>query len=171
MENFNKYDTALAKHYQGLQIMHVPLVSWDFHQINIAQIVKNYSDLNKINKISNTSKWESNEWDFKNHLTQEVILITDASLKIVFASNGLSKMNGYNEKEVLGKTPKIFHGEATCAVISNEIREAINLRLPFEKSVLNYKKNGETYSCLIKGFPVFNSKGVLSHFIAFEKAA
>jgi hypothetical protein len=40
---------------------------------------------------------------------------------------------------------------------------------PFEKKVLNYKKNGETYQCLIKGYPVFNSKGDVSHFIAFEK--
>jgi hypothetical protein len=35
---------------------------------------------------------------------------------------------------------------------------------------VNYNKNGEIYICLIKGFPVFNIKGKLSHFIAFEKA-
>jgi hypothetical protein len=30
---------------------------------------------------------------------------------------------------------------------------------------VNYNKNGEIYICLIKGFPVFNIKGKLSHFI------
>ncbi|MFV7235185.1 PAS domain-containing protein [Flavobacterium sp. ZB4R12] len=51
------------------------------------------------------------------------------------------------------------------------MRKAIELKLPFEKTVLNYKKNGETYLCEIKAFPIFNAKGELSHFIAFEKAA
>lgn len=171
MKNFKKYDDAVANHYKGLKMMNFPLISWDFHQINMAQIVKTYSDLAKINKISSTSKWNSQTWDFKSRLTEEVVVITDTSLKIVFASNGLSKMNGYVEKEVLGKTPKIFHGMATCSIISNEIREAINSEVPFEKTVVNYKKNGETYICEIKGFPIFNSKGDLSHFIAFEKAA
>ena len=80
-------------------------------------------------------------------------------------------MNGYREEEILGNSPKMFHGEATCQTVSKEIRNAIELQVPFEKTVLNYKKNGETYLCLIKGFPIFDSKGKLSHFIAFEKAA
>jgi hypothetical protein len=43
------------------------------------------------------------------------------------------------------------------------------LQQPFEQTVVNYNKNGEIYICLIKGFPVFNIKGKLSHFIAFER--
>jgi hypothetical protein len=65
----------------------------------------------------------------------------------------------------------MFHGEETDLEVSNEIRLAIQNKEPFEKRVLNYKKNGETYQCLIKGYPVFNSKGDVSHFIAFEKVA
>jgi hypothetical protein len=80
-------------------------------------------------------------------------------------------MNGYVEAEVLGKSPKMFQGEATNQITSNEIRKAIVEQQPFEKIVMNYKKNGEVYACLIKGFPVFNTKGDLSHYIAFEKAA
>jgi hypothetical protein len=34
--------------------------------------------------------------------------------------------------------------------------------------MLNYKKTEKPH-CLIKGYPVFNSKGDVSHFIAFEK--
>jgi hypothetical protein len=65
----------------------------------------------------------------------------------------------------------MFHGAGTDQTTSREIRTAIELRVSFEKTVLNYKKNGETYLCVIKGFPIFNKKGDLSHFIAFEKAA
>jgi hypothetical protein len=83
----------------------------------------------------------------------------------------MKKMNGYVEADVLGKSPKIFQGKSTDLTISNEIRSAISLQQPFEKTVMNYKKNGDVYECLIKGFPIFNSKGLLSHYIAFEKAA
>jgi PAS domain S-box-containing protein len=104
-------------------------------------------------------------------LREEVVILTDTKLNIVFASHNMIKMNGYAEAEVLGKNPKIFQGSATDLTVSNEIRTAISLQQPFEKTVMNYKKNGDVYACLIKGFPVFNIKGQLSHYIAFEKAA
>ena len=128
-------------------------------------------DCNKLSLIASSSKWVVNDWDFKNKLKEEVIIVTDTKLEIVFASHNLTKMNGYREEEVMGRSPKMFHGSATNSLTSNEIRKAIQLQEPFEKTVLNYKKNGDTYLCLIKGFPVFNRKGELSHFIAFEKAA
>jgi PAS domain S-box-containing protein len=83
----------------------------------------------------------------------------------------MTKMNGYIESEVLGKSPKMFQGHNSSKTTSSEIREAIQSERPFVKTVVNYNKNGEIYVCLIKGFPVFNLKGKLSHFIAFEKAA
>jgi PAS domain S-box-containing protein len=130
-----------------------------------------FQDLNKLNSIASQNKWIQNNWDIKNSLKEEVIIVTDAKLKIVFASHNIVKMNGYVEAEVLGKSPKMFQGEATNQITSNEIRKAIVEQQPFEKIVMNYKKNGEVYACLIKGFPVFNTKGDLSHYIAFEKAA
>jgi PAS domain S-box-containing protein len=102
---------------------------------------------------------------------EEVVIVTDSKLEIVFASHNMTKMNGYVEEEVIGRSPKMFQGNASSRVTSSEIREAIQLQQPFEKTVVNYNKNGEIYICLIKGFPVFNVKGKLSHFIAFEKAA
>ncbi len=65
----------------------------------------------------------------------------------------------------------MFQGQVTDRTVSNEISDAIQSQQAFEKTVLNYKKNGEIYACLIKGYPIFNLKGQLSHYIAFEKAA
>jgi PAS domain S-box-containing protein len=80
-------------------------------------------------------------------------------------------MTGYAENEVIDKTPKMFQGPETSKIALQEIRQAIEKQLPFEKTLLNYKKNGETYDCKIQVFPIFNLKGQLCHFIAFEKAA
>jgi hypothetical protein len=59
----------------------------------------------------------------------------------------------------------MFHGEKTDLVVSNEIRLIENKR-PLRTSI-ELQENGETYQCL-KGYPVFNTKGDVSHFIAFE---
>jgi hypothetical protein len=64
----------------------------------------------------------------------------------------------------------VLNEAKTIEVTSREIRDKINQELPFEKKVINYKKNGKTYDCLIKGYPIKNKKGKLTHFIAFEKA-
>jgi PAS domain S-box-containing protein len=39
-------------------------------------------------------------------LKEEVVIVTDAKLEIVFASHNMTKMNGYIEEEVIGKSPK-----------------------------------------------------------------
>jgi len=171
MSNFKQYEDAIAMYHNGLNVKTAPIFCWDFHNEFLTEVKSFFLDLNKLNSISSKNKWVENNWDLKNSLRDEVIIVTDARLKIVFASHNIVKMNGYVEDEVLGKSPKMFQGEATNHITSNEIRIAILDQQPFEKVVMNYKKNGEVYACLIKGYPVFNSKGELSHYIAFEKAA
>jgi PAS domain-containing protein len=48
---------------------------------------------------------ESRGLGFQNKLKDEVV-ITDAKLEIVFASHNMTKMNGYVEEEVIGRSPK-----------------------------------------------------------------
>lgn len=171
MKNFKQYDEAFVKFYQTLNIKKLPIIAWDFQYLFLNDIKNSLQDLKRLNAIASKSKWGLNNWDIESRLNNEVIIITDTKLKIVFASHNIIKMNGYVETEVLGKSPKMFHGEKTCLKTSDEIRQAVQSHLPFEKTVLNYKKNGDTYQCKIKSFPVFNTKGQLSHFIAFEIAA
>lgn len=171
MNEFRQYEDAIAMYHNALSVRTTPVSCWDFHNEFLTAVKRFFLDLNKLNSIASQNKWIQNNWDIKNSLKEEVIIVTDAKLKIVFASHNIVKMNGYVEAEVLGKSPKMFQGEATNQITSNEIRKAIVDQQPFEKIVMNYKKNGEVYACMIKGFPVFNVKGDLSHYIAFEKAA
>ncbi|TRX02229.1 PAS domain-containing protein [Flavobacterium gawalongense] len=171
MNNFRQYEEAIAKYHKCLSIKTLPVFSWDFHHEFLHELKNSFLDLSKLNSIASQNKWIQNNWDLKTRIKEEVIIVTDAKLSIVFASHNMVKMNGYASAEVVGKSPKMFQGQETNLDTSNEIRKAIELKLPFEKTVLNYKKNGETYLCEIKAFPIFNAKGELSHFIAFEKAA
>jgi PAS domain S-box-containing protein len=146
----------------------VPILAWDFRYEYINELKAIFADLKKVNKISNRFKWNAENLEIKDRILDEVILVTDANLKIVFASNGIKKMTGYTESEIIGKTPKMFQGPKTSETALKEIRAAIQLQVPFEKTLENYKKDGKIYKCKINSVPIFNLKGELSHYIAFE---
>lgn len=172
MSNLKQYEEAIVNYHSVLRIKSLPIFSSNFHYEFLKEVKESFLDLNSLKEIAQQNKWKSSsEWDIKAPIKEEVIIVTDAKLRIVFASHNMVKMNGYSAEEVLGKSPKMFQGQVTDRVVSNEINVAIQSQQAFEKTVLNYKKNGDIYACLIKGYPVFNLKGQLSHYIAFEKAA
>ncbi|MDN3675561.1 PAS domain-containing protein [Flavobacterium branchiarum] len=171
MFNLDTYDAAIAKYHRDIKSNIVPIISWDFHNVSIDDLKNNYSDWQKVSHIANHYNWDNSEFDVLERLKEEVVVITDTKLNIVFASNRIFNMTGYREDEVVGKSPKMFQGRETSSVVKEEIKLAIQSQEAFEKTLLNYKKNGETYLCTICGFPVFDTKGKLIHFIAFEKAA
>lgn len=171
MLNLNEYENAQNAHSATQDGIHVPLYSWDFLGDYLEQLKVILSDLSKLKTLSKANQWKFN-WNFEGELQKDhVVVVTDNLLNIVFASENIIGMTGYTSKEVLGKSPKLFQGDKTSKNDLKIIRKAIDAKVPFEKTIVNYKKNGETYSCHIKVFPVFNRKKQVVNFIAFEKAA
>ncbi|MFE3867631.1 PAS domain-containing protein [Flavobacterium sp. LS2P90] len=172
MSNLKQYEEAIVYYNSGLRIKSLPIFSSNFHYEFLKEVKESFLDLNSLKEMAVKNRWRlSSDWDINATIKEEVIVVTDAKLTIVFASHNMVKMNGYLVKEVLGKSPKMFQGQVTDRIVSNEINLAIQSQQAFEKTVLNYKKNGDIYACLIKGYPIFNLKGQLTHYIAFEKAA
>lgn len=170
MNTFSEYDDAAADHHTKSVIKTVPVVSWDFHHEFVSELLAVKADALRLQKIADVFHWD-NLWDFSEQLQQQTILVTNINLEIVFASENMKQMNGYKETEVLGRTPKIFQGKDTDSNTSKAIREAVENRKPFDAVILNYKKDGSSYNCRVKGFPVFDKSGKICHFIAFETAA
>lgn len=158
-----EYDKAWAKYQESLSILPLPLMSWEFYNIPRAE-QKEFNDIqvNWTEKI-NYAKIKSNN--------PVAVLVTDANLKIVFASSNITDMNGYNYKEIIGNSPKMFQGKETCLESRKNIRMAVENLLPFKQVILNYKKNGETYLCQIEAYPKFDKNGNFVNYIAFETAA
>jgi PAS domain S-box-containing protein len=172
MSNLKCYEEAIVKYHNDLRIKSVPVVSLDFHYQFIKELKHSFTDWDNLKEMALKNKWKrSLDWNIDSQIKEEVVIVTDAKLTIVFASQNMIKMNGYMAAEVLGRSPKMFQGELTDKIISSEINAAIQSQQAFEKTIINYKKNGDIYACLIKGYPIFNIKGQLSHYIAFEKAA
>ncbi|MBQ0735950.1 PAS domain-containing protein [Aquimarina celericrescens] len=170
MEDFKGYDHMMAGYYEKMSRYSLPLLSWEFYGEHHATLEIFKEDIGALKKL--TQNWDFNKDYYKELLEeQSVIVITNPSLKIVYASKNIEKLNGYSPEEVIGNSPKMFQGENTCHETSAKVRTAINKGMPFEVSILNYRKDDTPYTCKIKGFPIHDKKGKLINYIAFEKAA
>lgn len=171
MSDLASYDTALEKFSKAATVAAMPLHSWDFYATNFDQLRASLLDAQKLEELAKNNRWIGH-WNFLQELKKDrTIVVTDAHLKIVFASENIKEMTGYAQQEVVGNSPKMFQGESTMQSDLAEIRNFIDAKKPFEKTIVNYKKNGELYHCQIEAFPVFNAKKQLVNFVAFEKAA
>lgn len=170
MDEIKNYDTAAHKFYNSQIISSLPLISWDFHATHFQKVCKDHADVFQLKKLAQINKWSTPlEWDDKLIREGFVIVVTDSHLKIVHATQNIVEMNGYMPREIIGKKPKMFQGKDTCMQTSEEIGQAVRQRKPFEAVVLNYRKNGSSYKCWIKGEPIYDIYGEVVNFIAYEK--
>lgn len=170
MQEIKHYDLAANKFYGALDIKSLPIISWDLYATFFDKVCQTHSDIFLLKNLSTSNKWSYDE-KFEEELFQKehVIVVTDPQLRIVHATRNIVHMNGYKPEEILGKKPKIFQGVDTCKETSKNIGIAIKNREPFEAVLLNYRKDGSTYKCWIKGEPVLNKSGEVVNFIAYEK--
>lgn len=170
MNEIKSYDRAANRFYKSQNITGLPIISWDLFGNYFDTLCKNYSDAFSLKNLAEQNKWLYTS-EFKENLInkEQVIVVTDANLRIVHATSNISGMNGYAPDEIVGKTPKIFQGEETCKKTQLKISKAIKNQTSFEATVLNYRKDGSTYKCWIKAEPIFNKQGKVVNFIAYER--
>jgi len=170
MQEIKNYDIAANKFFDKLDIKSLPILSWDFYATFFDKVCQTSSDIFTLKNLAKSNKW-SYSGNFDEELAQKkhVIVVTDLQLRIVHATQNIMAMNGYRPQEVLGKKPKMFQGAETCKETSRSIGIAVKNRAPFEAIVLNYRKDGSTYKCWIKGEPILNISGEVVNFIAYEK--
>ena len=160
---FKEFDKAWSKYREGSEIMSLPLISWEFYNLPRAE----QKEFNAIQCLWN----EKVDYNAIISKKKQIIVVTDANFRIIFASSSISVMTGYNYQEIRGKSPKMFQGRKTSDETRERIRIAIKDKKPFKEVILNYKKNGETYFCHIEAHPKFDKNGNFLNYIAFEQAA
>ncbi len=170
MSEIEAYDKAASKFHDSLDILNLPITSWDMYASHFLTICKHSNDIVSLDLLAKLNKWSyqnhyGNELLYKQH----VIVVTDLQLRIVHATKNIINMNGYRSEELIGKRPRMFQGSDTCQKTVQNIRQAVQNKHPFEAIILNYRKDGSTYKCWIKGEPVYNRSGVVVNFIAYEK--
>lgn len=170
MSEIKAYDKAANRFHESLDIPNLPLTSWDVYASYFLAICKNSRDIISLDLLAKNNQWAyQNEFGDELLNKQHVIVVTDAELRIVHATENIVNMNGYSPREIIGKKPNMFQGADTCPRTTDKIRSAVKNKRPFEAIVLNYRKDGSAYKCWIKGEPIFNRSGEVVNFIAYEK--
>tara|TARA_R110002051_G_scaffold71624_5_gene129444 strand:+ start:87710 stop:88234 length:525 start_codon:yes stop_codon:yes gene_type:complete len=171
MIDLKDYDNAVIKFRKSLNFTLLPILSWDFYASNYEKIKLTEKDTVALLSLVSANSWniDTEILNIKLKAEKNVVLVTDAKLNIVFATQNIWNMSQYYPKEVIGKSPKIFQGSltntSTLKIVSNAVKE----KQPFDVTVVNYRKDGTTYNCHIQGQPIFDKKGDVVNFIAFEK--
>ena len=170
MLEIKNYDRAANKFYSALDIISLPIHSWDLYATFFNKICKSVNDALMLKNLAKDNKWSYGK-NFDDELLEKehVVVVTDAHLKIVYATQNIYDMNGYKPEEILGKKPKMFQGAETCKETSKIIGQSVQNKEPFEAIILNYRKDGSKYKCWIKGEPILNESGEVVNFIAYEK--
>lgn len=150
-----------------------PLLCWDICLEGLHRRMQLADDLKIIQSIMKAGNWYNTLVSLDNALVwkNKVIIITDHKLKIIHATENMFAMNGYKQKDVIGKKPSMFQGAKTEIIERQKIKIAVEKQSQFESTITNYKKDGSIYKCHIEGYPIFDMKGLLINFIALENAA
>lgn len=146
-----------------------PLLCWDLANPLLERRIQLHNDIQQIENLAQTFDWQS-DIDFKKLLIDnQTIVITDFSQAIVWVSHSFYSMTGYSSEEAIGKMPSFLQGEKTNLQTKLLIKKKLAELENIEARILNYRRNGESYWCGIRIFPVHNSQGVVTHYIAIEK--
>lgn len=145
-----------------------PLMCMDVALNSFNLNVKN-EDQFFLRKLEEKYNWHINISELLQNPYQ-AILVTDIEQRIKWISNGFTRMTGYNQKNLINKTPKFLQGANTLKESTQNIRKylASSSTINFKETVVNYRKNHEEYLCEINLFPVKNYRDQITHYIALE---
>lgn len=107
--------------------------------------------------------------------TQESVVITEAKpgdlpgRKILYVNKAFSKLTGYSEEEVIGKTLNFLSGRKTDPGELKKLREAMGNYEMIEIEFINYKKSGEEFWINTSMVPVSDNEGNYTHWVAIGR--
>lgn len=98
------------------------------------------------------------------------ILITDASpdTNIVFSNEGVSRITGYSQDELIGRSPRLFHEGLEDQPGLKELGRAIRTRRPIRVELVNRRKDGREFINYLSVSPIAGDDGVVEHFVGVQ---
>lgn len=102
-------------------------------------------------------------------MIMEAIPLDEPGPRIIYINHAFTKLTGYSENEIIGKTPRVLNGPETDTNTLREIRASMEKSEPVNFTLLCYKKSGETYWANRVITPVDDEHGNISHWISVER--
>lgn len=98
--------------------------------------------------------------------SQEGMVITDATMRILRINAACSAITGYAPDEVIGLTPRVFSSGRHDAAFYQQLWNSINSTGAWKGEIWNRRKNGEVYPEWANISAVKSSEGVVTHYVA-----
>ena len=101
--------------------------------------------------------------------TSDSVIITDTRHRILFANEALAELTHYPIEDVLGKTPALFRSGKHDANFYARLRGLLNSGKNFDATFINKRADGSLYYAAQSISPIFNDKGVITHYVSVSK--
>lgn len=82
------------------------------------------------------------------HLTASIVpgMICDGNRRILFINRAFLEMCGHEEGDLLGKTPgRLLQGPESDADTKDKVKKNLEIAVPFDFSITNYRKDGSNF--------------------------
>jgi len=97
------------------------------------------------------------------------VVITDRDGNIEYANRVVENITGYTRNELIGKNPRVFKSGLHDREFYKKMWDTILSGETFYGSIVNRKKNGETFELFHTITPLFDEDGNITHFISTAK--
>ncbi|HET7315410.1 putative bifunctional diguanylate cyclase/phosphodiesterase [Salinisphaera sp.] len=108
---------------------------------------------------------------------KDAVLITEAGPidrpgpRIVYCNAAFTRITGYSEAEVLGRTPRLLQNANTSRASLDRLRHALEHWQSIEIELLNQRKDGSEFWVELSIVPVADESGRYTHWISVQRDA
>ena len=99
----------------------------------------------------------------------ESVVATNAGFEITYLNKKAEELFGYTIEEVRGLNPDIFNAEPTADEIQKELYEIVSSGEVFVGEHVNKRKDGTTFLCEFKVFPLIGSNRKTYAYVGIQK--
>jgi len=108
------------------------------------------------------------------HARDAVVILESApeqgpGRSVLYANAAFCRMTGYETDEVLGRSLHFLRGPNSDPATLDRLRDALNLGMPFQGELLNYRKDGSDYWVELSVVPVPDRDGRCAHFVMIQR--
>ncbi|GEM_PF-6318017 len=107
--------------------------------------------------------------------TPDAVMITESEPidepgpRIIYVNKAFTKMTGYSEHEVLGRSPRFLQSKKTNRETLDRLRQALISRESFSAELINQKKDQSEFWVSITIAPVKDDAGNCTHFVSIQR--
>ena len=104
-------------------------------------------------------------------LSEEGIAIVDISLAgqpLVYVNSGFMRLTGYDASEILGKNCRFLQNNVKQNAKNRLIRETIEKHGSCSTDIVNFRKNGEKFTNLIRLSPIVEKDKPIRYYLGIQ---